>query len=77
MKNLNYKIGLFITMLLSNLGTIAQDLPSEFDDVINDNPTDASIEQPAWMFLVLFVILLLGFNKIQKSFKIYFFKQSS
>lgn len=40
--------------------TFAQsDLPSEFDDVINDNPTDAPIDGELW--LVLMVITIVGY----------------
>ena len=46
--------------------TFAQDLPSEFDQVINDNPTDAPIDGSIWFVLMVSAIVVYLFYKNRK-----------
>jgi hypothetical protein len=64
MKNKKLKICLMGILFLVVTPLFSQDMPADFGDIIDDNPTDATIFKFLWMCsLLVFTIVYLIRNK--------------
>lgn len=62
MKNKELKLVLLSLVCLCSTTLFSQDLPADFGDVIDDNPTDATLVHFVWV-LILFVCTITYFAK--------------
>lgn len=65
MKTIISRISISLLLIFMTTASYASDLPSEFDQIINDNPTDAPIEMPVWAAILVFGIILFLFFKFK------------
>ena len=55
-----------IVVLLVHINCVAQELPADFADIIDDNPTDASLTNFLWMLIMVFFIMIFTVRKFVK-----------
>jgi len=62
MKNKELKLVLLSITCLCSTTLFSQDLPADFGDILDDNPTDATLVQFVWI-MILFACTLAFFAK--------------
>ena len=62
MESKKMKLVLLSIICLCAITSFSQDLPADFDDVLDDNPTDATLDY-LWWSVVLFVLVIVYLSR--------------